>query len=99
LVILDVTVRDQQGDIAFAQDLFTDQAKEVSPDTEITVLTKETDDYYSRPILSHGFSKPDIEQTIIMKTFAQLEQKSIHVISGAEVIAIDRQQQRRYNHA
>jgi hypothetical protein len=30
LVIQDVTVRDQQGDIAFAQDLFTDQAKEVS---------------------------------------------------------------------
>ena len=71
----------------------------IAPDTEITVLTKETVDYYSRPILSHGFRKLDIEQTIIMKTFTQLEQKSIYVISGAEVITIDRQQQRRDNHA
>ena len=72
---------------------FAEKMRTLSPGTEITVLTKETDGYYSRPILSHGFSKPDIEQTIIMKTFAQLEQKGIHVISGTEVTAIDRQQQ------
>ena len=51
---------------------FAEKMRTLNQDAEITVLTKETDGYYSRPILSHGFSKPDIEQTIIMKTFAQL---------------------------
>ncbi|OQK17866.1 NAD(P)H-nitrite reductase [Methyloprofundus sedimenti] len=70
--------------ITFAEKMHT-----LNPDAEIIVLTKDTDGYYSRPILSHGFSKKDIEQSIIMKTFAQLEQNGIHIISGIEVTAID----------
>ena len=73
--------------ITFAEKMHT-----LNQGAEITVLTKETDGYYSRPILSHGFSKQDIEQSIIMKTFAQLEQNGIHIISGTEVTAIDRKQ-------
>ena len=69
---------------------FAEKMRILNPDDDITVLTKETDGYYSRPILSHGFSKENIEHSIILKTFAQLEQKGIHIISGAEVTAIDR---------
>ena len=70
---------------------FAEKMRTLNQSAKITVLTQETDGYYSRPILSHGFSKPDIEQSIIMKTFAQLEQKGIHIISGCEVTGIDRQ--------
>ncbi|WP_428354810.1 NAD(P)/FAD-dependent oxidoreductase [Methyloprofundus sp.] len=72
---------------------FAEKFRALNLAAEIILLTKETDGYYSRPILSHGFSKQDIEKTIIMKTFAQLEQNGIHINAGVEVITIDREQQ------
>lgn len=72
---------------------FAEKMRTLNQSARITVLTKETDGYYSRPILSHGFSKENIEQSILLKTFAQLEQNGIHIVNGTTVTAIDRQQQ------
>ena len=58
--------------------------------TEITVITYEHDGYYSRPLLSRGFTKNDIENSIILKKFDKIRENGINIISGAEVIAIDR---------
>ena len=59
-------------------------------DDEITLITRENDGYYSRPLLSRGFSKNDIEQSIILKTFDKLRASDIKVISGAEITSINR---------
>ncbi len=57
---------------------------------EITLVTNEHDGYYSRPLLSRGFSKDDIEQSIILKPFDKLRESNINVLCGAEVTAINR---------
>ncbi|MGZ8192017.1 MAG: NAD(P)/FAD-dependent oxidoreductase [Methylobacter sp.] len=62
----------------------------LAPDAKITLITRENDGYYSRPLLSRGFSKNDIEQTIILKPFDKLRENGINIISGAEVTAINR---------
>ncbi len=59
--------------------------------TRITLVTYEHDGYYSRPLLSRGFTKNDIENSIILKNFDKIRENGINVISGAEVTAIDRQ--------
>ena len=59
-------------------------------DDEITLVTREHDGYYSRPLLSRGFSKADIEQSIILKPFDMLRESNIDVLCGAEVTAINR---------
>ncbi|MFA6052462.1 MAG: FAD-dependent oxidoreductase [Methylobacter sp.] len=57
---------------------------------EITLVTREHDGYYSRPLLSRGFTRDDIEQSIILKTFDKLRESNINVYCGAEVTAINR---------
>jgi NAD(P)H-nitrite reductase large subunit len=57
----------------------------------ITVISQESSGYYSRPILSHGFSKENIEQTIVLKSIADIEKNQIKMITGAEVKSIDRE--------
>ncbi len=69
---------------------FAEKFRSLSEDAEIMLITRETDGYYSRPLLSRGFSKDDIEQTIILKTFAKLNENNINVISGAGITAINR---------
>ncbi len=69
---------------------FAEKYRSLSADDEITLITRENDGYYSRPLLSRGFSKNDIEQSIILKTFDKLRTSGITVISGAEVTAIKR---------
>ncbi len=69
---------------------FAEKFKALSPDSKVTLLTGETDGYYSRPLLSHGFSKEGIEQSIILKPFDKLLEKNICVISGVEVTDINR---------
>ncbi len=59
-------------------------------DDEITLVTREHDGYYSRPLLSRGFTKADIEQSIILKPFDRLRENDINVLCGVEVTAIDR---------
>ncbi|HEY5140541.1 MAG TPA: FAD-dependent oxidoreductase, partial [Methylococcales bacterium] len=69
---------------------FAEKYRSYSADDEITIITRENDGYYSRPLLSRGFSKNDIEQSIILKTFDKLRDSNITVISGAEITAINR---------
>jgi NAD(P)H-nitrite reductase large subunit len=69
---------------------FAEKYRSHSPDDEITIITRENDGYYSRPLLSRGFSKNDIEQSIILKTFDKLRANNINVISGADMTAINR---------
>jgi len=72
---------------------FAEQYRKLSPDAKITLLTKENQGYYSRPLLSRGFSEQDIEQFIILKTFSALQEKNICVINDVEVTAINRHEQ------
>jgi len=69
---------------------FAEKFRSHSADDKITLITRENDGYYSRPLLSRGFSKNDIEQSIILKSFDKLRASDITVISGAEITAINR---------
>ncbi|MGR8998559.1 MAG: NAD(P)/FAD-dependent oxidoreductase [Gammaproteobacteria bacterium] len=69
---------------------FAEKYRSYSAADQITLITRENDGYYSRPLLSRGFSKNDIEQSIILKTFDELGASNITVISGAEITAINR---------
>jgi len=68
---------------------FAEKYRALSADADITLVTRENDGYYSRPLLSRGFSKSDIEQSIILKTFDQLRTAGITVIGGAEATSIN----------
>lgn len=69
---------------------FIEKCRQLDSDLELTLITNDNYGYYSRPILSHGFSKENIEQTIVLKNFEQIAQNQIAVISNAEVTGIDR---------
>ena len=69
---------------------FAEKFRALSPDAKITLLSKENDGYYSRPMLSLGFSDDDIEQSIIIKPFTDLLNNNICIISGVEVTGINR---------
>ena len=69
---------------------FAEKLRSYAEDTDITLISRENDGYYSRPLLSRGFSKIDIEQTIILKPFDKLRATNITVIGGVEVTAINR---------
>lgn len=69
---------------------FAEKYRALSADDEITLVTNEHDGYYSRPLLSRGFSKADIEQSIILKPFDRLRENNINVLCGVEVTAINR---------
>ncbi|MGR9100039.1 MAG: FAD-dependent oxidoreductase, partial [Gammaproteobacteria bacterium] len=64
---------------------FAEKYKSLSPNSQVTLLTREGDGYYSRPMLSHGFSKEGIETSIILKPFEKLMESDICVITGVEV--------------
>jgi len=69
---------------------FAEKYRALSADDEITLVTRERDGYYSRPLLSRGFTKADIEQSIILKPFDKLRESNIDVLCGVEVSAINR---------
>lgn len=69
---------------------FAEKLRSLSAAPEITLVTKETAGYYSRPLLSRGFSKADIEQSIILKSFDKLRDVNIKVLTHVEVTALDR---------
>lgn len=69
---------------------FAEQLRKLSADAKITLLTKENEGYYSRPLLSKGFSNDNIEQSIIIQPFNELLNNNICVISGVEVTSINR---------
>lgn len=67
-----------------------EELRKLSPESRITVLTQETHGYYSRPMLSHGFSRDDVETKIILRSFAEFRTSGIDLQAGTEVLAIDR---------
>ncbi|WP_031430293.1 NAD(P)/FAD-dependent oxidoreductase [Methylomicrobium agile] len=69
---------------------FAEKYRALDADAEITLVTRENDGYYSRPLLSRGFSKDTIEETIVLKPFSALRENRIEVISGVEITAIHR---------
>lgn len=71
-----------------------EELRKTHPNATVTLLTHETHGYYSRPLLSHGFSRGDIEEKIVLRSFDALRAARIELIAGAEVIAIDRTLQR-----
>lgn len=72
---------------------FAEKFRTLSPVDEITLLTQENYGYYSRPMLSRGFSRSDIEQSIIIKPFDDLRKQNIHVLENTLVTEIDRHAQ------
>jgi len=69
---------------------FAEKYRALTADAEITLITQENDGYYSRPLLSRGFTKDDIEHTIILKTFDKLRDSNITVLSDTTVTSIER---------
>ena len=69
---------------------FVEKYRTLAKDADITLITKENDGYYSRPLLSRGFTKDDIEHSIILKTFDKLRDSQINVLSDTEVTHISR---------
>ncbi len=72
---------------------FAEKVRELMPEASITLLSRETYGYYSRPMLSRGFSKENIEETIVLKSFDKLLEKNICIISGVDVTEINRDKQ------
>jgi NAD(P)H-nitrite reductase large subunit len=72
---------------------FAEKYRSLQADARITLITRENDGYYSRPLLSRGFSTTNIEQSIILKPFDKLRDENIEIISAAEVTAINRADQ------
>lgn len=68
---------------------FAEEFRKLRPDAMITVLTHENHGYYSRPMLSHGFSRVDVESKIILRSFESLRTEGMEIHAGIEVQAID----------
>lgn len=66
-----------------------EEIRKLAPEIEVTLLTRENEGYYSRPLLSHGFTRPDIETRIVLKSFETLNEAGIRVASRAEVSGLD----------
>jgi len=66
----------------------------VAPTTEVFLFTSDREGYYSRPLLSHGFSRTDIETRIILKKFDSLQRPGLSCFSGCEVQSIEPKEQR-----
>ncbi len=71
---------------------FAEKMQQVS-NVNISLLTTENYGYYSRPLLSRGFSQSDIEQSIIIKPFNALRDKSIQLVENVAVTTINCAQQ------
>lgn len=69
---------------------FAEEIRKFEPQLYVTLLTRETGGYYSRPLLSHCFSRGDIETKIILKSYAALVANDIAVESGTEVTRLYR---------
>jgi NAD(P)H-nitrite reductase large subunit len=67
---------------------FAEEFRKAQPEARITVLTHENHGYYSRPMLSHGFSRDDVETKIILRSFADLNAAGVEILADAEVLAL-----------
>lgn len=66
-----------------------EELRKLNPEKDVRIITEETHGVYARPMLSHGFTREDIEQKIILKSFESLEAIGVTVDSGSSVTAID----------
>ena len=64
--------------------------RSLSPSEAITLVTSESRGHYARPMLSHGFSRADIEQKIVLKSFESLLAGNIEVLSSTTAESINR---------
>jgi NAD(P)H-nitrite reductase large subunit len=69
---------------------FAEKYRSLDKDSKITLITRENYGYYSRPLLSRGFTKDDIEQSIILKSFDKLRENAIDLLDSTEVTRINR---------
>lgn len=69
---------------------FAEKYRALNAQADIILITKEQDGYYSRPLLSRGFTKDDIEQSIVLKPFAKLRDNGIQVLENTPVHSIQR---------
>ncbi len=67
------------------------ELKKLNPTSEVVIVTHEGGGHYSRPLLSHGFSKADIESRIILKSFDEIRALGIEVLEKTEVLNINRE--------
>lgn len=70
---------------------FAEELHKLDPAARLTVLTHETHGYYSRPMLSHGFSRDDVETKILLRSFEDLRSNGIDVQAGTRVLGINRE--------
>jgi NAD(P)H-nitrite reductase large subunit len=70
--------------------------RKAAPAFEVTLLTTEQGGHYSRPLLSHGLAREDMEQRIVLKSFAQIVNEGVSIVSGIQVTRIDREARRVY---
>lgn len=66
-----------------------EELRKLQPAAAVTVLTHENHGYYSRPMLSHGFSRADVETKIILRSFESLATEGMEIRSGGEVLAVN----------
>ncbi|BBA33311.1 rubredoxin--NAD(+) reductase [Methylocaldum marinum] len=69
---------------------FAEELRKLGPQCTLSIITREGHGYYSRPMLSHGFSREDIETKIILKPFDSLRDAGIAVHAETEVLSLDR---------
>lgn len=67
-----------------------DELRKNDTTIEVVLVTMESRGYYSRPLLSHGFSREDIEDKIVMRSFDALAQTGITVHLDTRAMSIDR---------
>lgn len=68
---------------------FAEELHKLRPADTVTVLTHENHGYYSRPMLSHGFSRADVETKIILRSFENLAAEGLDIRAGIEVLAVN----------
>lgn len=69
---------------------FAEELRKLAPECRISVVTQEGHGYYSRPMLSHGFSRDDIETKIILKPFDALHDAGIAIYRETSVLTLNR---------
>ena len=66
-----------------------EELRKAAPEAAVTVLTHEGHGYYSRPMLSHGFSRADVETKIILRSIESLAGEGVEVRAGSDVLSVD----------
>ena len=64
--------------------------RSLNPDEAITLVSSESRGHYARPMLSHGFSRADIEQKIVLKPFESFHAGNIEVMANTTAESINR---------